>query len=227
MIAFLVAISMHRFEKFEQDMVEIELPEIKIPETKLPEFDLDELKLKDFNLKLEDLGLEMPKPLTLEEIKQNYKTFISPNKTIQIKYPAHWQKIDQVFLEKIDQKIEEYKLIEGELLFFAHQKRLIELPPLLTIMSIPSEMGLEQVIEETKRIAEKQQVKIEIIKKEIKNNKAYLEIKHIKENWILISKTKIIFTEEKNYLISILTSDELQKEIALEIDFIFNSVIIK
>ena len=214
MIAFLVIISMHRFEEFKETTKKIEIPEIKVSEIKLPETNFDKHNL------LEIPGLEIPQyPLTLEEIKQDYKIFVSPAETIQIKYPAHWQEIDPIFLEKITQYI-----VKGEILFFAHQVRLLGLPPILTIISIPPEMGLEQVIKETERIAKEQQIEVEIIKKEIKDDKAYFKAKYIKENQILILRGKIIFTEKQNYLITILSPIELQEEITLEADFIFNSI---
>ena len=250
MIAFLAAISMRRLETFERAVNEIELPEFKIPEIELPDLRLDELDLESLDLEglnleglgLEGFGLDKPeKPLTIEEIKQNYKTFISPDKTIQMKYPSHWQEIDPVFLEKISQEMKELGLEQNEILFFAYQKRLIEFPPILTVVSMPPEMGLEQVIKETKRIAKEQEFEIEIIKKGFKNNKAYgeedkssslpfadaqvFEVKYTKEFQVLILKGKIVFFEKRNYLISILIPSELQEEMSPEIDFIFDSII--
>ena len=218
MIAFLATISMWRFKKFEEAMVEVELPKIEMPEIKPFELDLDELKL-------EDLGLEAPKPLTLEELKQNYETFISPDKTIQMKYPSHWQEIDPVFLEKISQEMKELGLEQNEILFFAYQKRLIEFPPILTVISMPPEMGLEKIVKEIKRIAKEQQIETEIIKTETKNDKTYFQAEYIKENQVIILKGKIVFTEKRNYLISILIPSELQEEMSPEIDFIFDSII--
>ena len=215
-IAFLIAISMWRFEKFEQAMNEIKLPEIKIPEINLPK--LDELK------NLEIPGLEAPKPLTLEEIKQDYKIFINPDKTIQIKYPSHWQEIDPAILRKIKQKMEQYQLVESKLLFFAHQIRLIEHPPILTVISMPPEMGLEEIVKEIKRIAKEQQIETEIIKTETKNDKTYFQAEYIKENQVIILKGKIVFTEKRNYLISILIPSELKEAMLPEINFIFDSI---
>ena len=232
MIAFLVTISMWRFKEFEDAMVQVKPFEIEMPKIELPQ--LNEHGLEGF-------GLDEPKkPLTTEEIKQNYEIFISPNRLIQIKYPTHWQEIDSIFLEKIKQEMGEYKLAKGELLFFAYQKRLIEFPPILTVVSMPPEMGLEQVIKETKRIAKEQEFEIEIIKKGFKNNKAYgeedkssslpfadaqvFEIKYTKEFQNLFLKGKIVFTKKRNYLISILAPSEFREEMTPEINFIFNSI---
>ena len=232
MIAFLAAISMRRLETFERAMNEIELPEFKIPEIELPDLRLDELDLESLDLEglnleglgLEGFGLDKPeKPLTIEEIKQNYKTFISPDKTIQMKYPGHWRS-DPIILKQFKQQAEKYKIPGSEILFLALQIRLAEMPSILIVTSIPPEKGLEQIIEKAKELAKEQQVEIEIISQEIKDNMAYFEIKQKKENLAVSLMGKIVFTEKRNYLISILIPSELKEAMLPEIDFIFNSI---
>lgn len=221
MIIILSVINVWRFGEFERGITTTEPFKIEMPEIKPLELGLDEFNLENF-------GLEVPQPLTLEKIKQNYKTFISPSEVIQMKYPGHWQEIDLVSLKKINQKRKEYKIAEKEILFFAHQVRLIEYPPILTVISMPLEIGIEEVIQETERIAKEEQFKTEIIKKEIKDNNAFFEIKYkTKDFQNLFLKGEIVFTETRNYLIIILIPAELQEKMTLEIDFIFDSVIIK
>ncbi len=217
MIVFLSAMSLRRFERFEEIIVEKQLPKIEIPEVKLPEFDLDKLDLKDFDLK------HWRRKLTTEQPEENYQTFVSPDKTLKMKYPTNWQEIDKAFLEKINQQIKEFGLEEINILLFAHQIRLVEYPPVLMVLSLPSEKGLAETLEEIERIAQEQQMEMEVIKTGTKNNKDYFKVKSKKENQVFISKGEIIFTEEKNYLIIVLALENILQEIAPEIDFIFAS----
>ena len=218
MIIFLSAVSVRRFERLEEAIVKGDLPRIEMPEIKPFELDINELKLKEFNLK--DFG----ELLTPEELKENYKTFVSPNKTLQMKYPVNWQEIDKVFLEEINQKMKEFNLEGNKILLFAYQVRLAKEPPVLAVLSLVHEKGLEEVIEEIKRIAEEGQKEVEVIKAETKNGKAYFEVKYKKENQVFNLKGKIVFTKERNYLIAVLTPDEFREEIAQQIDFIFDSI---
>ncbi len=221
MIAFLSAISLRRFRGFEEAIIKKELPKIEIPEIKLPEFDLDKLDLRDFDLKHWRRG-----PIVEQPPEENYQTFVSSDKTIKMKYPADWQEIDKVFLEKINQKMKELKLEEEtKILFFAYQvKRLVEHPPILVVLSMSAEKGLEEIIEEIKRIAKEKQMEMEIVKTEIKNEKVYFEVKYMEKPHIFDLKGKIIFTEKKNYLITILALEETLKGITPQVDFILNSV---
>jgi hypothetical protein len=205
MIAILGAISLQRFQKFEEGITKKEFPKIEIPEIKIPELDLG-LGLKD------------------EELKEGYKTFISPNRTLKIKYPADWQEVDRAILEKISPKIEEYKPKDSKLLFLAYQKRLIEHPPLLIIQGLALEKGLEEVIEETKRIAEKHRAELTILKRETKNEMNFFELKYKKENYVFYLNNVIVSTKERNYLITVLVSDQFKEEITPQINFIFDSI---
>jgi hypothetical protein len=209
--------SLQQFKNFKEVVVKKEFPGIKIPETKAPNLNLDKLNLKILELK----NFISPPLLTPEQLKENYKTFVSPNKTFKIKYPANWQETDKSLLEKISQ---EYKLKESEILFLAYQKKIVEFPPLLIIQRLLLEKESEEVIEEVKRIAEKQQAEFTIIKKETKNKIDYFEAKYKKKNYTFYLNGGIISDKERNYLIIVLTLDQLQKEITPQINFIFESI---
>jgi len=223
MIVFLSVMSLRRFERFEETIKE--LPQIEIPEVAVPELDLDldELNLRDLNL--EDWERDWREGPITEQSGENYKTFVSPDKTLKIKYPANWQEIDKAFLEKINQQMKDFALEEFQILLFAyHQIRLVEYPPVLTVLSLPPKKGLIEVFKEMERIAEEQQIKMEVIKTEIKNGMNYFEAKYKKENYSFYLKGKMVSAKEKNYLITVLALDEFQKESTQQIDFIFNSI---
>jgi hypothetical protein len=210
MIVFLSIISWQRFREFEEAIIKKEIPKIEIPEIKIPEFDLE--------------NIAPPSPLQAEQFKENYKIFISSNKTIKIKYPADWQEINKSLLERIDQEMKEHKIEGSEILLLAYQTKLIEHPPFLIIQSLPLKKGLEEITKEIKKIAQEQRAELTIIKKETKNKINYLDLKFKKEGYIFYLKNGIISTKEKNYLITILVLDRFKEKIIPQIDFIFNSI---
>jgi len=232
MIAFLAIISVRRFEEFEYVMEKGVVPEIKMPKLEMPDLRLDEHGLEGIDLHklgLEEFGLEKfglgkpEKPLTIEEIKQDYKIFISPDKTIQMKYPSYW-KSNPIILKKFKQQVEKYKVPGSEILFVALQVKFTEMPPVLIITSMPPEKGLEQVIEKTREIVREQQVEVEIISQEIKDDRAYFEIRQKREELTVYLRGKIVFTEKRNYLITVLLPEKSREIMSQKIDFIFNSI---
>ena len=210
MIAFLSVISLRRFQGFQEAIDRKEIPRIEMPEITFPEFNLDELAPVT--------------PLTPEQIEENYKTFISPNQTLKIKYPANWQTIDNRFLEQTNQRIEEYNLTQGQLLFFAYEVRLAEHPPVLIVQELFKEKGLEEIIEQAKGAVEKEGGELIILKRETKNGVDYFEARHERENHAFYLKGGLASAKERNYLIMILVSSQLKEGTAPQIDFILNSI---
>lgn len=210
MIAFLSVISLRRFEGFQEAIDRKEIPGIEMPEITFPEFNLDELAPVT--------------PLTPEQIKENYKIFISPNQALKIKYPANWQTIDNRFLEQANQRIEEYNLTQGRLLFFAYEVRLAEHPPVLIVQELSKEKELEEIIGQVKGAVEKEGGKLTILKRETKNRVDYFEARHERENHVFYLKGGLVSAEERNYLIMILVSSQLKEGTAPQTDFILNSI---
>lgn len=221
-IVFLSAVNLQRLERFEQNVSEKGFIKIEIPEIK--PLDLDGLRpedLKDFELE----GFIIPsEPMTLEQLKKGHKTFTSPNETLKIKYPANWQAIDKTLLEKFIQETKKYKPKGSELLFFAHQIRLAQHPPLLIIQKLPPEKGLKEIIEGMKTLAEKKQIELTIIKSETKNGIDYFKAKYKKENYYFYLKGRVASVKERNYLITVFVLDQLLEEVASQINFIFDSI---
>ena len=211
---------MWRFEKLEEIVKEVEMPVFEIPELKLPlpgqEFEMP--NIKDF---LPGQEFEMPK-----QEKLGYKEFISPDNTLRLKYSPKWQRKGKDFLKIVDQELKQ----EMEILFFAQRIDLRRMKfGSLIVQKLRFEKGptIENVIERIKEIAEKKQIKIEIIELEkIEDNQARFKAKYQRGRYHDIhranTKEKILIIDNRAYWITIIIEQDWL-EIEKEAEKILNS----
>jgi len=163
-------------------------------------------------------------PFSSQETK-DYTEFISPDGKLKLKYPSQWMKMAPDTLEKlnqalIDEKAENllfvqgFKIEKGELIFLMVQELILE-----------EKKGLEEIIENIKERVKKQGGEVEISNLKIEDKIAYFEGKFEGENPPpLYSKEKIVFLENKAYLISLFNLKNDWSEFEKEISEILNSV---
>ena len=171
------------------------LSEIKLPELEKPEFNLEFLS---------------------EEKKEGYQEFISPDGKLKLKYSGNWVRSEQVLLKNTNQGIITVK--EAKLLFLASRFDFEkQAGAFLAIEKISAKKTLEEIIKEIK-----QEATFADSKKE--NGTAVLEAKYIKENAPeFYLKGKIIFGENKAYLVTISTPERDWLVFEEEAEQIFSS----
>lgn len=198
----LSSISYWRLREFNQSLSEINLPEIPSSENNLPGIDLE-----DF----------------LPPEKEGYQEWISPDGKLKLRYPAGWTVIDKNLLESFD--LTDISLAESEILFFAHQINIKEqASTALTISEFDAEKSLEEIIDKIEKEAEEQNKKVEITSIEGKEG-VWLEITSGDSSQSnFYSKGKVIFAEDKTYLILLTAPQENWPQLEKIADEIFNSV---
>jgi len=169
---------------------------------------------------------EMPEfdPFSSQETK-DYTEFISPDGKLKLKYPSQWMKMTPDTLEKINQAlvnekaenllfVQGIKIETGGFVFLMIQK-----------LTLEEEKTLEEIIETIKEGVEEQGGKVEISNLKIEDKIAYFEGKFEGENPPpLYLKEKIVFLENKAYLISLFNLKNDWSEFEKEVDEILNSV---
>jgi len=186
-----------RFNDFNKSLSEIDLPKIEMPETNLDDF--------------------MPTE------KENYHEWISPDGKLKLEYSANWTELSELFSQYPNQS--GINLTDSEVLFFAHRLKIKEQAlAFLTINQFNAEEGLEKIIEKIKQTPNEQNGKIEII--EIKNEGEIIWLEIVSERSSqpnFYSKGKLIFDEEKTYLILFTVKQTDWSNFEEEANEIFNS----
>lgn len=174
------------------------LPEVKLPEIKMPE-----IKLEEF--------------LPLE--KEGYKEWNYQDGKLKLKYQTNWLESSEVLLEQVEQK--GLALPGAKILFFASKFYFKnQALAFLMIEEIVSEKTLDEIIENMKKNFKERGEEMEIANLEKENNSTYLEIKA----GGFQTKMKIIFDEEKTYLISFSSPEKDWLKLKEERDEIFGSI---
>ena len=198
MILGLSLISYWRFKNFQEAWPEIELPKLEMPE-----------------IKLENL---------LFPEKEGYREWISPDGKLKLKYSANWLKMDKAFLGQLGQV--KTVLVEMEFLFFAYQFKIKEQAlASLIVGEITPKKSLEEIKKEIEENIKREGGEIKITILEIKDEKVKLEMvsRHPgRPNFF--SKGKIVFGDDKNYLIFITTPEKDWPKFEKEVEKIFKSV---
>ena len=204
LIAILVLslISYRRFKEFDQSLSEIELPEIPSSEITLPGTNLE-----DF----------------LPPEKEGYQEWISPDGKLKLQYPASWTRLDEALLEYSDQT--ETSLTESGILFFAHRIDIKEQTlAILTVSETDAEKSLEKIIERMGQDAEEQGGKIGIMDVKTEGEIAWIEtLSEYPNQPNYYSKVKLIFTENKTYLIVFSAPQTYWPQLKEEANEIFGS----
>jgi len=196
-------ISYWRFKEFDQSLSKIELPEIPSSENTLPGTNLE-----DF----------------LPPEKEGYQEWISPDGKLKLQYPASWTRLDEALLEYSDQ--EETPLTESKILLFAHQIDIKEQTlAVLTVSEAEVEKSLEEIVEKIERDAKEQGSKTEIMDVKTEGEIAWIETLSESPNQPnSYSKVKLIFTENKTYLVVFTAPQIYWPQLEKEANEIFSSV---
>lgn len=202
-VLFIVIISLcllnyWRFKDFNQSLSKINLPNIEIPETNLDDYLIPE--------------------------KEGFLEWSSPDELFGFRYSANWTEIhDFLSMAPEETKID---LSNSEILFLAQRLDVKgQSLAFLTVKDFGTQKTLEEIITEIEQdsVDQNETVKIEIL--ETNNDFAFLGI--ISESSgqpNFYSKAKIIFLENKTYII-IFTAPQADWEIFKnEAEEIFNSI---
>lgn len=176
--------------------------------------------------KLSQLQGISPEQLLKSKEKEEYNEFISPDGKLKMKYLSDWIEIKNEVLEKTipEEYRERYEL---KPLFSAQKfKTGGECAQLLISQgSFTAGISFEEIIEEMKESNRQQGWNMELLKSEFKEKEVIFEAKYQKEGrYDVRSKEKIVFGEEKDYLISFITFDKDWGRFIDEANSILNSV---
>ncbi len=199
-ILVLSLITYGRFEKFRLVLPETELPRVEMP-------------------KIEP-GWED----TLFPESEGKQDWASPDGKLKLTYPASWQEMGQDVLKHSDES--GIILMESEVLLFAHRFKLQEQAfALLMVSQASAEKNLEEILEEMEQSIKEEEGEIEIIILEIEDGIARLEMISKYANQInFYSKGKIIFAQEKTYLIFLASPQKDWPQFEEEAREIFDSI---
>jgi len=173
---------------------------------------LSEVKFPEFEMP----KLEMP----LFQKNGGQKEFISQDGKLKLKYPSDWVELAKESLGSFNQEAVE----GGKVLFFA-QKFKIEKAAfaLLVVQESEKRESVEEIIEEIKEGVAEGGGEMKIINLDIKENEGFFEANYKRKGSIFRSKEKIIFAENKFYLISIFSLEKDWPEFENETSEILNS----
>ena len=191
-------LSFWQFKKFSQSLTKVELPKIEMPEMKFEEF------------------------LPLE--KESLKEWASPDGKLKLKYPANWIESSEALLEQFKQ--EEMVLAGAKILFFAYQFSFeTQALAFLIVEEISQEKSLNEIVKEIEKNIAEEKGEMEVINLEKENKTAWLEIKMKRKGEVSFqAKEKIIFLEDKTYLIAFTTFEKDWPKFEEEANEIFNSI---
>ena len=178
-----------------------------------------------------DLKLEIPplEPLEFPLVRnqEKEKEFITPDGRLKIRYSGNWLEGGEEILRAFGAQVGP-KLAEAEIIFFAFQIDWKKPFPSYLILQKIGDKGVEEVIEAMKKDIIEREGEIEILSLKKENDRALIEARYkIKMGatfFLLRSKGKIILTEEQNYLLTVLSSEEKWPDIEPEAKRILESV---
>jgi len=179
-------------------LTEVSLPKIEMPEMKLEEF--------------------------LPSEEGNLKEWTSPDGKLKLKYPANWIESSEALLDQFNQK--GATLTGANILFFSYQFRFEDQAlAFFMVEEISPKKNLDEIVKEIEESITEKGGKMEIINSEQEDKTARLEIK-IEEKEAINSrvKEKIVFTEDKAYLVVFTSFEKDWSKFEEEINEIFDSV---
>jgi len=187
MIVGLSLISYLRLEELRQTLPEVKLPKIEMP--------------KPEEIKLEGEDYLLP-------AKEEKQEWISADGKLKLTYSGNWLVMDEAFSESLDQP--KVILVETKILFFAYQFKIKEQAlAFLMVGEIDPKKSLEEIIKEAEQNAEEQGGEIEITILDTKNRVVQLEIISTAPGQpSFYSRGKLIFSDEKTYLVILTTSQK-------------------
>ena len=176
----------------------------------LPHFEMPTL---DFNLES-----------ALSPERKGDKEWTSPDGKLKLAYPDNWMIMEQAFLDC--GAITGSALGEEEVLLFVYHFKLAgQSFPYLIVSQIKTEKSLEQIMEEIKQNIESSGGEKEIIMLETKDETVDLEIIFRYQGYAnFYNKGRIIFTEEKTYMIFFNASQQAWPQLKEEAENIFDSI---
>lgn len=153
----------------------------------------------------------------------DYEEFASSDGKFKIKYPASWLIVENQGLLTASAPKEWQEKYNLKTLFLAQYFKADKFAQLMVqegVFDIPA----EDIIEEMKKINQKQDLNMEIVKSDIQDNKTVFEARYfIPNSSNLYSKEEILSIGEKTYLIALIALEKDWQGFNEEIDFIFNS----
>jgi hypothetical protein len=162
--------------------------------------------------------VEIPKPESFLQQQTETKEFISPDGKLKFKYSSDW-------MEMPKEGWQETLSSEAKILFLANKFKMEKSAfASLIVQELNWEKSLKGVVEEMEKATKEKGGEMKILNLEIKDNQANLKARYKKEGQNFISREKIIFEEEKIYLISIFSLERFWPEFEGEAEEILNSV---
>lgn len=192
-------LSLQRFKDFNQSLSEINLPKIEMPETNLDDY--------------------------LTSKKEGLLEWTSSDGLLEMQYPADWTEVSDILSIVPDQA--KADLTKSEILFLA-QRIDPETQSLafLTVAQFDSEKKLEEIIKEIEQDIASQEGKTEI--KILETTDYFTSLEMISEKTgepNFYSKSKIVFTENKTYMIIFSTPQTNWEMFKNEAEEILNSIV--
>jgi len=182
-------------------------------------------RFNDFNKSLSEINLpEINFPETnlddFLQAEEDYQEWISPDERLKLRYSTKWKSTND-FLSQASDQIE-----VSDILFSAYQLKIKEQTLVfLTVNEFNSEKTLEEIIEKIEQDTEDKDGKIEIISVENGEEITWIEMS-LKRSGSpdFYSKVKIIFDEQKTYLIIFTAQQVYWPEFEEEANEILNSM---
>lgn len=165
---------------------------------------------------------KMPTPQSFSSVEVKNKEFVSPDGKFKLNYLSDWTDIGTETLKKINSGVVDKN---AETLFFGSKFK-FDKAAFASLLIQEMNLGekIEEIIKEMKESSKKNGAEMTITKLEIVEKEAYFEAEYKKEDGtIFISKEKILFPQEKAYLVSVFAVDSFWPEFKAEADEILNS----
>jgi len=213
LIAMIIGLSLITYWRFKSPhgSFQVEVP----PGLEMPKLNFDPNKIDLSNL---NLGNGFPSE-TEEE-----KEWTSPDNKLRLSYPNNWMTMQEVLIDS--GAVTGVMLIEEDILLFVYDFELAGHSfPSLTVSQISPKQSLEEIMEAIDQNLERSEGEKEVVLQETEDGITDLEIVIKYPGQVnFYSKGKIIFTEEKNYIIFFTVSQEAWLRFEEEAKKILDSV---
>lgn len=153
-----------------------------------------------------------------------YEEFISPDGKLKIKYPGSWLVAENQGLLAAATPQEWQEKYNLETIFLAQYFKADQFAQLMVQEGV-FDISNKEIIAEMKKINQEQELSMEIVKSDIRDDKTVFEARHSTTGSPnLYSQEAILSVGEKTYLIAFITLEKNWPEFTEEADFILNSV---
>jgi hypothetical protein len=174
-------------------------------------------QFKNFQRSLSKIKIpkfEIPRPEIFES--KNKKEFISPDGKLKLTYPDDWTEMPKESLESFTRGLKKAKI-----LFLAQKFKLEKAAfALLIVQEYGNGKNQEEIIAELKKEAKEKGGEMEVLN----SKENYFEARYKRKNSTFLSKEKIIFSENKFYLVSIFSLEKDWPEFEKEANEILASI---